>query len=69
MEQADAFAAWLLRDFHHERQTVMVAPGSGFYASPLGQSEVRIAYVLHEANLRRSVELLKIALARYAESA
>ncbi len=66
VEDADDFAAWLLRDFQHEGETVMVAPASGFYASPLGKSEVRIAYVLNETNLRRSVELLRIALAQYA---
>ena len=69
VDDADEFAAWLLRDFQHDGETVMVAPGSGFYASPLGQSEVRIAYVLQEADLRRSVEILKIALARFAERA
>src|SRR5438270_4887581 len=38
---ADAFAAWLLTDFVHDGATVMVAPGSGFYASERGRSEVR----------------------------
>ena len=63
---ADDFAAWLLSDFQHEGETVMLAPASGFYASEeLGRSEVRIAYVLKEQDLRRSVELLSIALERY----
>ena len=63
---ADEFASWLLSDFSHENETVMVAPASGFYASDhLGKSEVRIAYVLKEADLRRSVELLRIALQQY----
>ena len=66
IQDADDFAAWLLRDFQHEGETVMVAPASGFYASDLGKSEVRIAYVLNETDLRRSVELLRIALAQYA---
>ncbi len=63
---ADDFAAWLLSDFEHEGETVMLAPASGFYASEeLGRSEVRIAYVLKEKDLRRSVELLRVALERY----
>jgi aspartate aminotransferase len=66
VEDADDFAAWLLREFSHQGETVMVAPASGFYATPLGKSEVRIAYVLKEEDLRRSVELLRIALAQYA---
>jgi aspartate aminotransferase len=66
IDDADQFAAWLLTDFQSAGRTVMVAPASGFYASDhLGRSEVRIAYVLKEAALRRSVELLRIALERY----
>ena len=65
VDDADAFAAWLLTDFAHEGATVMVAPGSGFYANERGRSEVRIAYVLKEEDLRRSIELLREALARY----
>lgn len=56
------FAIYLLRDFEHEGATVMLAPATGFNASPLGHDEVRIAYVLKEEDLRRSVELLRIAL-------
>ncbi len=65
VDDADAFAAWLLTDFDHDGATVMVAPGSGFYASERGRSEVRIAYVLAEHDLRRAVELLREALERY----
>src|ERR1043165_7097629 len=65
VDDADAFAAWLLTDFAHDGATVMVAPGSGFYANERGRSEVRIAYVLKEEDLRRSIELLREALARY----
>jgi aspartate aminotransferase len=65
VDDADAFAAWLLTDFVHDCATVMVAPGSGFYASERGRSEVRIAYVLKEDDLRQSIVLLREALARY----
>ena len=44
----------------------MFAPGEGFYATPgKGKDEIRIAYVLNEADIRRSMELLGIAIARY----
>jgi aspartate aminotransferase len=43
----------------------MLAPASGFYSTPLGKSEVRIAYVLKEEDLRQAVELLRVALERY----
>ena len=62
---ADDFAIWLLSEFEHERSTVMLAPASGFYASDLGKSEVRIAYVLKEEDLRASVEILRAALVAY----
>ncbi|HEX7418257.1 MAG TPA: pyridoxal phosphate-dependent aminotransferase [Thermoanaerobaculia bacterium] len=66
VENADHFASWLLSDFEDHGETVMVAPATGFYASDhLGKSEVRIAYVLKEADLRRCVELLRLALSRY----
>ncbi|HEV7768628.1 MAG TPA: pyridoxal phosphate-dependent aminotransferase [Thermoanaerobaculia bacterium] len=66
VQNAEDFAIWLLSDFSHEGATVMVAPASGFYATPgLGKSEVRIAYVLNEHDLRRAVEVLRVALTRY----
>lgn len=65
VKDADDFARWLLAEFEHEGATVMLAPASGFYASPLGKSEVRIAYVLNQDDLRRSVEVLRHGLAAY----
>jgi len=65
VENAEDFAVWLLTDFEHEGATVMVAPANGFYASPLGTSEIRIAYVLKEDDLRTAVRLLSEALKRY----
>lgn len=63
---ADHFCSWLLTDFAHESQTVMLAPGAGFYATEgLGRSEVRIAYVLRAEEMRRSMQLLRVALERY----
>jgi aspartate aminotransferase len=44
----------------------MLSPAAGFYATPgAGRDEVRIAYVLNERELRRSVELLREALELY----
>lgn len=62
---AEDFCIWLLSEFEHEGTTVMLAPASGFYASDLGKSEVRIAYVLNVEDLRRSIEVLRAALGRY----
>jgi aspartate aminotransferase len=65
VENAEDFAVYLLSEFEQNNETVMVAPATGFYASALGQSEIRIAYVLKQDDLRRSVELLGEALRRY----
>ncbi|HEY0371248.1 MAG TPA: pyridoxal phosphate-dependent aminotransferase [Thermoanaerobaculia bacterium] len=62
---AEDFCSWLLSDFEHEGETVMLAPANGFYASDLGKSEVRIAYVLKVEDLQRAIALLRIALQRY----
>jgi aspartate aminotransferase len=48
----------------------MVAPADGFYVTPgLGKNEVRIAYVLKEEDLRKSVRILAAALNVYPEKA
>ncbi len=66
VDSAEEFCKWLLGDFDHEGQTVMMAPGAGFYVTPgLGEKEVRIAYVLQESSLRKAVECLQLGLKEY----
>ena len=66
VDDSDKFAQWLLEKFEYKKQTVMVAPASGFYSTPgLGINEVRIAYVLKIEDLRNSVETLSEALKVY----
>jgi aspartate aminotransferase len=66
VEDADDFCRWLLTDFSHRGETVMMAPASGFYATAgLGKNEARIAYVLNVAALERSLETLSAALGVY----
>ncbi|MBL7063775.1 MAG: pyridoxal phosphate-dependent aminotransferase [Anaerolineae bacterium] len=60
------FARWLLTDFEQDGETVMVAPGAGFYGTPgLGRDEIRIAYVLETETLARAMDLLATAIRRY----
>jgi aspartate aminotransferase len=64
---AEEFTAWLLTDFEREGETVMLAPGEGFYKTPgLGKNEARLAYVLNRGELERALWLLGEALAEYA---
>lgn len=66
VDDADKFAQWLLEEFDHNGQTVMLAPASGFYHTPgLGKNEVRIAYVLKISDLQKAMEVLAEALKQY----
>lgn len=66
IDDADKFCQWLLQDFQHQQQTVMLAPATGFYSTPgTGKNEVRLAYVLNLDDLKNAVECLKIALNQY----
>ncbi len=66
VDDSDKFARWLLEEFEYKKQTVMVAPASGFYSTPgSGKNEVRIAYVLKIEDLRNAMLILEEALASY----
>lgn len=66
VDSAEDFQMYLLNEFNENGETVMFAPGSGFYATEgAGESEIRIAYVLNTEELARSLDLLRIALERY----
>ena len=44
----------------------MMAPASGFYSDPeCGRNEVRIAYVLKQADLERAMDLLAKGIEAY----
>lgn len=63
---SDHFCQWLLESFDYEGTTVMLAPATGFYATPgLGKNEVRIAYVLNEDSLQQAITCLRVALEKY----
>ncbi|MFO0723796.1 MAG: pyridoxal phosphate-dependent aminotransferase [Myxococcota bacterium] len=66
VEDTDAFCAWLLKDFSYQGQTVMMAPASGFYATPgAGKQEARIAYVLNVEALEQALAVLRAGLEQY----
>ena len=66
VDDTDKFSQWLLESFEHNNQTVMLAPASGFYATPgLGKNEVRIAYVLKIEDLKNAMETLEVGLKQY----
>ncbi len=66
IEDSDHFCEWILGEFSYENQTVMMAPGSGFYSSRyLGKDEVRIAYVLNQDDLKKALVVIEKALEAY----
>jgi len=66
VDSSENFCQWLLESFEHEGATVMMAPASGFYATPgLGKDEVRLAYVLNEEAINKAMDCLEAALKAY----
>ena len=66
IDDSDKFCQWLLEDFRHEDQTVMLAPATGFYGTAgLGMKEVRLAYVLNLEALEAAMDCLARALEQY----
>ena len=66
IDDCDKFAQWILESFEYEKQTVMLAPASGFYVTPgRGLNEARIAYVLNVPDLEKAVKCLDEALKQY----
>ena len=66
VEDAEDFCKWCLTDFSYKGQTIMMAPGSGFYTDPSeGRNEVRLAYVLNREDLGKALEVLAKALEAY----
>ncbi|HPI97326.1 MAG TPA: pyridoxal phosphate-dependent aminotransferase [Synergistales bacterium] len=66
VDDAEKFVIWMLQDFDIDRETVMMAPAAGFYATPgLGKDEVRLAYVLNKDDLTKAMDILKAGLEAY----
>jgi aspartate aminotransferase len=73
VDDAERFCIWMLAEYPALAQaagqpveTVMLAPGDGFYTDPaLGRHQVRAAYVLEVPKLLRAAEILRRGLALY----
>ena len=68
INDSENFSKFLLTDFSHDGQTVMLAPAGGFYTSPnLGKDEVRIAFVLNSNKLIKAIKIIGLALKEYKD--
>lgn len=66
VDDAEKFAIWLLKDFEVDGNTVMLTPAESFYAtSGLGINEARVAYILNEKDLTKSMQILEKGLKEY----
>ena len=66
IDDSDRFCQWLLEEFSHNNQTVMLAPATGFYGTAgLGKNEVRLAYVLNLDAINAAMDCLENALKVY----
>ena len=66
IDDSDKFCQWLLENFSHNNQTVMLAPATGFYGTEgLGKNEVRLAYVLNLDAINAAMDCLEKALEVY----
>lgn len=69
VDDSEEFVKWLLTEYESDnRETVMLAPSAGFYATGgLGVDEVRIAYVLCEEDLKKAMDCFEEGLKKYGE--
>ncbi|MFT4545248.1 MAG: aspartate aminotransferase [Bacteroidia bacterium] len=66
IDSGDRFCQWMLEEFDLDGETVMMAPGAGFYSTKgIGDKQVRIAYVLNEADLKKAIKILEEGLKVY----
>ncbi|WP_423362858.1 pyridoxal phosphate-dependent aminotransferase [Mycoplasma sp. P36-A1] len=65
VKNAEHFVTWLLSEFSVNKETVMLTPAQGFYASNLGINQVRIAYILDCDKLARASKIIKDGLVEY----
>ena len=66
VDDAEKFCEWCLTDFQYNGETIMMAPGNGFYTDPgEGRDQVRMAYVLNKEDLGKAIVVLRKALEAY----
>ncbi|QZT36425.1 pyridoxal phosphate-dependent aminotransferase [Halosquirtibacter xylanolyticus] len=66
IDHCDKFCQWLLESFSYRKQTIMLAPATGFYKTEgAGIDQVRIAYVLKTEDLEKALDCLEEALKVY----
>lgn len=66
VDNGEKFCQWMLEEFDVDGETVMMAPGAGFYSTQgVGTKQVRIAYVLNEDSLKKAINIIAEGLKVY----
>ncbi len=66
VQDSEHFTQWLIEEFEYNKETVLLAPAQGFYATPgKGTNEVRLAFMLNVNDMKKSLKIISIALEEY----
>lgn len=66
VKDSEHFSRWLIEEFEKEKETVLLAPAQGFYATPgKGANEVRLAFMLNTGEMKKALAILESALVTY----
>jgi len=66
VDNAENFLIFLLTEFDVNGETCMFAPAGGFYGTPgVGQSDIRIAYVLKAEDMKAGINIIKEGIKAY----
>ncbi len=66
VDDSEKFAIWLLENFDVDGESVMFAPGNGFYQDPVkGKKQARLAYVLNCDRIIKAIHILGEGLKAY----
>ncbi len=66
VDDAEKLQMFMLNEWDDNGETLMFTPAESFYKTPnIGKNEIRMAYVINEADITRSMELLKAGIEAY----
>lgn len=66
VDDAEKLQMFMLNEWDDNGETLMFTPAESFYKTPnTGKNEIRMAYVINEADITRSIELLKAGIEAY----
>lgn len=66
VDNAEDFLMFMLTEFDVDGETCMFAPAGGFFSTPgVGQSDIRIAYVLNAEDMKAGINIIKEGIKAY----